>query len=185
MDEIEKIVDNADKVRLPGGEWTDSLTLKDAKPGTYTIEVMDKDGNISTVTITITDDEIAKGYWEASGSRVIWYISAAALALIILILLLAYNIKITAIVIDGNGEENKLKTKKKLKMRKDEVIVTLKQKDIEGSDYLKVELTKNFTKAMRGRMLVVMLNGAEIIRLRIPDNAEGRFAITLNKTKNQ
>jgi len=185
LDEIEKIVDDADKVRLPGGEWTDTLTLKDAKPGTYTIEVMDKNGNISTVTITITDEEVAKGYWQASDGKAVWYISVAVLALIIIILLLAYNIKITAIVNGGSGEEKVLKTKKKLKMRKDEVIVALKQKDFEESDYIKVELTKSFTKAMRGRALVVMLNKAEIIRTRIPDNAEGKYGFTINKTQNQ
>ena len=184
LDEIGKIVDDADKVRLPNGEWTDTLTLKDAKPGTYTIEVMDKNGNISTVTITITDEEVAKGSWQASNSTASWYISASVLALIIIIFLLAYNIKITAIVSDG-GEDSILKTKKKLKMRKDEVIVTLKQKDFEGSDYIKAELTKSFTKAMRGRTLIVMLNKTEIIRTRIPDNAEGRFGLTVNRIKNQ
>ncbi|NMC57375.1 MAG: tandem-95 repeat protein, partial [Eubacteriaceae bacterium] len=185
LDEIGKIIDDADKVRLPDGEWADTITLKDAKPGTYTIEVMDKNGNISTVTITITDEEVAKGYWQASNNYAIWYISASALAIIIIFFLLAYNIKITAIANNGSGEEKLLKTKKKLKMRKDEVIVALKQKDFEESEYIKVELTKNFTKAMKGRILIVMLNKAEIIRTRIPDNAKGRFALTVNKAKNQ
>ena len=61
-------------MRMPGGEWTDTLTLEDVEPGTYIIEVMDEDGNITTMEITVTDEQIAKGHWrptEAGGGRLV------------------------------------------------------------------------------------------------------------------
>jgi hypothetical protein len=185
LDDVKKIVQDAEKVRLPNGEWTDSLTLENIKPGTYTIEVMDKDGNVKSVNITITDEQIAKGFWKPSDNNIIWYVLPAAFAFLILFMLFAYNVKITLMGKDEYGGEKTLKTRKNLKQRRDEVIVFLKQKDLSEADYAVITLAKRFTKRMRSRVLVIMINNTEILRKAIPSDAEGRFEVTVGKKKNQ
>ena len=56
--DVEGVPGDAVSIRLPGGEWSDSLTLENVEPGTYLVEVKDKDGNIRTVEVRVTKRDI-------------------------------------------------------------------------------------------------------------------------------
>ncbi|MPN25137.1 hypothetical protein SDC9_172544 [bioreactor metagenome] len=171
-DDVADLLDGAVKVRLPGGEWSDSLTLEDIEPGTYLIETMDENGNIKTMTITITDDQIATGAWKpvgTAGEGWIW-LAAALAVLLLLLLLLAHNVRIELF-----GGRRKIGTVRRLKRGREEMTVRLKAGRAKGGDRGRIILSKGLTKRMRGRMLAVLLGEAEVLRVRVPEDAQGSF----------
>ena len=162
------------KIRMPGGEWMDELVLEDIEPGTYIVEVMDEDGNISLVEITITDEEIAAGLWHVEDHAGLpWWLWAAigAALLILLILLLAYNVSITVLNTDGKI----VRKIRKLRRRKDEVSVDVSARRVRGGVTGTVTLTRMFTKRIRGYMLIVAVDGQTVLSTQVPDDADGRF----------
>ena len=57
-EDIQEIPGDTVKIRLPGKEWSETLTLEDVGPGTYLIEAMDADGNVRTVEVRVTMRDI-------------------------------------------------------------------------------------------------------------------------------
>ena len=167
------------KIRLPGGEWSEELVLEDIEPGVYLVEVMDEDGNVTVMEITITDEEIAAGIWnDASVDGAPWYIwPAIALAILLILLLLLWrNVKI---VVYGD-DEKALRTIRKLKRRRGEVVAQIDQAQINDGVSGKVSLSRVFTKRMRGNTLVVKVGRLVVLRTLIPDDSDGRFEQTIN-----
>lgn len=172
--DIAEISDGAVQVRMPGGEWTDTLTLENIEPGTYIIEVMDEDGNVTTVEITIDDEEIAAGQWKptdpAGINWVVWALAALAL-LLILLLLFWRNVKVT--MFDDVGK--KLRSINRLRRKKGEVQVTVAENAARGSTWGIVTLGRAYTRRMRGNTLTIMQDDVQVLSVQVPDDAEGRF----------
>jgi hypothetical protein len=162
------------QIRMPGGEWSDELVLEDIEPGTYIVEVMDEDGNVSLVEITITDEEIAAGLWNVEKhSGLPWWLWAAGgtALLILLIFLLAYNVRITVWNEDGKA----VRRIHRLRRRKDKVQVDIPSRRVRGGIAGTVTLARAFTRRMRGNTLVVAVDGRTVLSTRVPDDADGRF----------
>ena len=169
------------QVRTPGGEWTDSLTLENVEPGTYIIEVMDEDGNITTMEITITDEQIAKGQWKPTEMGGIdWYVwTVLGLALLLLLLLLFWrNVKVTMYPAGGGRP---LRNVRRLRRRQNEVIVTVAGRTTRGSAYGRVTLSKAFTQRMTGKTLIVMQDDVQVLKVQIPEDAQERFEAIIER----
>ena len=171
--DIADISDGAKQVRLPGGEWSDTLSLEDIAPGTYIIEVMDEDGNVTTVEITISDEEIAAGQWKPTNPNSNWYVwTLAGFALLLILLLLLWrNVKVT--MYDANSRE--LRSIHRLRRRKDKVQVTVAENAARGSLWGTVILGRAFTRRMRGNMLIILHRDTEVLRVQVPEDADGMF----------
>jgi hypothetical protein len=141
------------EIRLPGDEWGDSLNLSDIPAGTYTVEVKDKDGNTQEVTITITDQSVAKGFWNIGDKQTGWLAKILlsiwtwiGAALLILLALLKRNMHITIY----NAGGRRVSSVKYLKRRQKEVAVTLNASRLKDGVEAKVRLSRFFTRRMRG-----------------------------------
>ena len=162
------------KLRLPGDAWSEELILEDIDPGVYQIEVMDAEGNISIIEVTITDYDIAMGKSdiESQDKLPLWiWITGIISVLFLLVLLLARNVFITIY----DKDDNVLRKVRRLRRKNDTVIVDLKADDVRGSAHGVIKLTKPFTKRMLGRLLVVSVEGKEILNIDIPEDTKGRF----------
>ena len=153
--------------------------LEDIEPGVYLVEVMDEDGNISVIEVTITDEAIAAGQWKPGQGSVPGYAwpLAGLILLCLLLLLLWYNVKITLLM----GENDKpVRTLRKLRRRRDEVIVAIETDKMQGSTHGVIILARAFSRRMRGNTLVVMVDDAEVLRTRVPEDQEGRFEVKID-----
>jgi hypothetical protein len=172
--DIAEITEGAVQVRMPGGEWTDELTLEGVEPGTYIVEVMDEEGNITTVEITITDEQVAAGQWKPTEPGMGWYVWAVlGLALLLILLLLFWrNVKITMYPEEGGKA---LRSIRRLRRKRDEVVVTVAGRATRDSAYGKATLGKAFTQRMKGKTLIVMRDDTLVLKVQVPEDAQGRF----------
>jgi hypothetical protein len=165
------------KIRLPGKEWSETLTLEDVGPGTYIIEAMDADGNIRTVEVRVTMRDIfARSIRSAGDNVTVTAIAAiAALAGILFLLLLAGH-NITVVVVGANGStEKKLRTLRRIKMRKKELIIKLDDKNLNGGDYCTLKIAKSLSREMRNNTVIVTMRGVEVLREQIPGDYNETF----------
>jgi hypothetical protein len=165
------------KIRLPGKEWSETLTLEDVGPGTYLIEAMDADGNVRTVEVRVTMRDIFARSLRSAGDNVTVAaaIAVAALAMILFLLLLnGYNI--TVVVVGSRGaSEQKLRTLRRIKFRKKELLVKLDNKHLIGGEFADFKVAKTLSKKMRGNTIVVTFRGEEVLREMIPENFDEAF----------
>jgi hypothetical protein len=104
-----------------------------------------------------------------------WWLLLIPLLLLLLLLLLLYNVSVAVYGVDENGQEKLLRTIRQLKSKKDEVIVQIKESKTRDGAFGLVELTKPFTKRMRGNRLIVRVEDTAILNVAIPQDAEDRF----------
>ena len=179
-----EITGDGKQIRLPGGEWTDSLVLEDIAPGTYLVEIIDEEGNIQVVEVTITDEAIAAGRWQphdkAGVSWLLW--AGIGLALLLLLLLvLCRNTVIDICTIDDSGREKVLRTMRWLKRRKDTVYVDLRNRHVLNAEYGRLTLTKAFTKRMKGKAVIIRLEGDVVLDAEVPEDIRGRFEAMIDR----
>lgn len=176
--DIPGLDDGVKGVRLPGAVWSDTVTLTDAVPGTYVVEVLGDDGSVRTVEIEITPYDIVLGAArprpEQIGVRTAAMAGGAALLALLLLALLGWNVRVQVFGPRG-ADTRKLRTLKKLRRRKDTLALRLTDGNTRGGETATIRLSRALTKRMRGRSLVVTRNGAELLSARIPEDAKGRF----------
>ncbi len=176
------VVWDAVKIRLPDGEWQDSLVLQDIEPGTYLIEVMDENGNVRIVEVTITDEDIAFGQFQPK-APVVWYVYAggtgAAGLLLLWLLLLWRNVKIEAIAARDGGRVRTVKVIRMLRRSRDVLMINLKAESIKDATKGLVTLSEGLTRRMRSKTLTVTLDGREVFAAVIPDDTKGSFEGTI------
>lgn len=182
--DVATISEGAVKVRTPDGEWTEMLNLEGVKPGTYIIEVMDENGNVTAVEITITDEQVAAGQWKpvakAEFKWYVWAIAALALLLLGIFLLLMFWHNVT-VTMYNDGNDRALRSIRKLRRKKDEVTVTVTGEDTRGSAWGTILLGEPFTKRMRGKTLIVMRDDTQVLSVQIPGDAKDRFEAKIEK----
>ncbi len=176
------VVQDAVKIRLPDGEWQDSLVLEDIEPGTYLIEVMDENGNVRIVEVTITDEDIAFGQFQPKAG-LDWYVYAlgggAAGLLLLFLLLLWRNVKIEAITRKDGGRLRTVRVIRKLRRSRDVLLIDLKPESIKDSTYGTITLSDGLTRRMRTKTLTVTIEGREVFNAVIPDDTKGSFEGTI------
>jgi hypothetical protein len=171
------VADGAVKVRLPGGTWQDSLTLDNIEPGTYLVEVIDEDGNVSIVEITITDEDVAAGQmmprYEGPAAYV-WMLCGLGLILLLL-LLLWRNVTVQACVTREDGSEKVVRTVRRLRRSRDTLEIKLKDRHVNGSEYGHVTLSKGLTRRMEDHTLIVTVEGKTVLNEKVAD-VRGRYS---------
>jgi len=176
-DDVAEIPGDTVKIRLPGKEWSETLTLEDVGPGTYLIEAMDENGNVRTVEVKVTMRDIFARSLRSAGDNVTVAaaIAVAALAMILFLLLLSgYNI--TVVVAGSRGaSEQKLRTLRRIKFRKKELVIKLENKHLIGGAFCDLKVAKTLSKKMRGNVIVVTMRGEEVLREMIPENFDEAF----------
>ena len=179
IEDIEEIPGDTVSIRLPGGEWDDSLTLENVGPGTYLIEAMDENGNIRTVEVRVTMRDIfARTIRSAADGFSPAAIALIALCLAILILLLlasGFNVTVSVATAAG-GNERKLRSMRRIKFRKEELVIKLDNKHVAGGEFVTLSLAKHLTKRMRGNTVVLNIRGKEVLREQIPENMDKAFS---------
>ena len=100
---------------------------------------------------------------------------------LLLLLLLWYNVTVTVYGPDENGKEKRLRTIRKLKRRKEEVTVSLKKSRVSDGTHGVLELTKLFTRRMRGNRLTIEVDGVVVLNAAVPDDADDRFQARIEK----
>ena len=176
VEDVEDAPEGTLYIRLPGTEeWSETLTLEGVGPGTYLVETIDEDGNVGTAQVRVTmRDIIARNMRGQSGSTWGAYVAAACLLLLLLFLAFGFNVRIR-IYGRRHDREHRLHTVLRVRRRKDTVIVKLSSKQIRGGVYGAARLSRGLTKRMRDRWFVVLVNGEELFRARIPDDAKDPF----------
>ena len=176
-EDVEEIPGDTVKIRLPGKEWSETLTLEDVGPGTYLIEAMDADGNVRTVEVRVTMRDIFARSIRSAGDNVTL---AAALAIVALaaiafaLLFSGYNI--TVVVVGKRGaSDQKLRTLRRIKFRKKELLVKLENKHLIGGEFADFKVAKALSKKMRGNTIVVTFRGEEVLRETLPDDFDEAF----------
>ncbi len=181
-EDVEGVPGDAVSIRLPGGEWSDSLTLENVEPGTYLVEVKDKDGNIRTVEVRVTKrDIVARSVRSAKDNitpAAIATIAGGAGILLLLLLAIGHNVTVTVTGMMGGAEKN-LRTMRRIKGRKKVLVLKLDDKQIKGGQSVVIKLAKRYTKNMRGNTVVVTVRGAEVFRETIPENYDEAFVRTI------
>jgi hypothetical protein len=180
-EDVEEIPGDTVQIRLPGQEWSESLTLENVVPGTYLVEAMDADGNVRTVEVRVTMRDIfARSIRSASDNvKLTAVLAIIALAAIAFALLLSgYNITVVVVGARG-GAEQKLRTLRRIKFRKKELIVKLEDKHLTGGEYCDFKVAKPLSKKMRGNTIVVTMRGQEVLREWIPDDFDDAFQRTI------
>ena len=184
-DDVEEIPGDTVKIRLPGKEWSETLTLEDVGPGTYIIEAMDADGNIRTVEVRVTMRDIFARSIRSAGDGVTTTAIAAIAALAgILFLLLLAGHNITVVVVGANGStEKKLRTLRRIKMRKKELIIKLDDKHLSGGEFCDLTIAKSLSREMRKNTVIVTMRGVEVLREQIPEDFNEAFKRTIRIEK--
>ncbi len=182
-EDVEEIPGDAVSIRLPGGEWSDTLTLENVEPGTYLVEVKDKDGNIRTVEVRVTKRDIVARSVRSAKDNVtpaaVATIAGAAALMIFLLLAIGHNVTITVTDMLGGAEKN-VRTLRRLRGRKKEFIIKLDNQQVKGGKYAVVKLAKALSKEMRGNTVVVNLRGVEVLREMIPEDNKEAFIRTIS-----
>ncbi|MEN6418518.1 MAG: Ig-like domain-containing protein [Clostridiaceae bacterium] len=164
-------------IRLPGEEWSQTLTREDVGPGDYIVEAMDADGNIYTTTVHVTMRDIVARQLRKDGAA--WGVAAVAgglgLAGLLIILLLIGNNVTVRVFGEAVGEEKKLRTMRRIRFRKDKLIIKLENKHVSGGEYATIHVAKHLTKRMRKRTIVVTLRGQEVLSELIPEDINEAF----------
>ncbi|NLI52951.1 MAG: hypothetical protein GX417_01345, partial [Clostridiales bacterium] len=177
-EDVEEIPGDTALIRLPGQEWSETLTLNDVGPGTYLIEAMDSDGNVRTVEVRVTMRDIFERSVRSAADNVspaaIALIALAAAALIFLLLLSGFNVTVT-VYNAKTGTEKKLRSLRRVMFRKKELVIKLEDRHIAGGEYGNLKLARHLTKRMRGNTLVVTIRGEEALRERIPEDMDRAF----------
>ncbi|MEN6339607.1 MAG: Ig-like domain-containing protein, partial [Clostridiaceae bacterium] len=179
--DIEDIVEDVPEppvyIRLPGEEWSQTLTLEDVGPGDYIVEAMDADGNIYTTTVHVTVRDIVARQLRKVGAG--WGVAAIAgglgLAGLLLILLLIGNNVTIRVFGEAVGEEKKLRTMRRIRFRKDTLLIKLEDKQVSGGEYATIRVAKHLSKRMRKRTIVITLRGAEVLRELVPEDMNEAF----------
>ncbi|MEN6635523.1 MAG: Ig-like domain-containing protein, partial [Clostridiaceae bacterium] len=181
-EDVEEIPGDAVSIRLPGGEWSDTLTLEDVEPGTYLVEVKDKDGNVRTVEVRVTKRDIVARSVRSIADNItpaaIATIGGAAALMLLLLLAIGHNVTVTVTGVLGGVEKN-LRTLRRIKGRKKELIVKLQDSHVKDGQYVVVKLAKSLSKDMRGNTVVVTIRGAEVFREMIPEDNKEAFVRTI------
>jgi len=181
-EDVEGIPGDAVSIRLPGGEWSDTLTLENVEPGTYLVEVKDKDGNVRTVEVRVTKRDIVARSVRSEKDNV----TPAAIAtivggtgiLLLLLLAIGHNVTVSVTGMMGGAEKN-LRTMRRIKGRKKELVLKLDDKHIKGGQNVVIKLAKRYTKNMRGNTVVVTIRGVEVFRETIPEDYSEAFVRTI------
>lgn len=176
-EDIEEIPGDTVKIRLPGKEWSETLTLEDVAPGTYLIEAMDEDGNIRSVEVRVTMRDIIARSVRSAGDQVTAaaIVVITALAAIAIVLLLAgYNV--TVVVVGSHGEaQQKLRTLRRIKFRRKELVIKLEDKHLMDGEFCDLKIAKPLSKQMRKNTVIVTMRGAEVLREQIPEDFDEAF----------
>jgi hypothetical protein len=179
--DVEDIADDVPQppvyIRLPGEEWSQTLTLEDVGPGDYLVEAMDSEGNVYTTTVHVTMRDIVARQLRKDGAA--WGIAAIAgglgLAALILILLFAgYNVTVTVFG-ESLGETKKLRALRRILFRRDKLIIKLENKHVSGGEYANIHVAKHLTKRMRKRTIVITVRGQEVLSEYIPEDINEAF----------
>ena len=170
------IVEGAKKIRLPGGEWTDTLTLEDVPPGTYLVEVMDADGNTQIVEITITEEAIAAGIYKPRTNQIALWLLGAGIGLGLLLLLLLWkNVTVEICAAGENGHGKVLRKRRWLKRRKNIIYIDMNARQVADATYGNMILGKSFTKRMENNTVVIRLKGDIVLEVLVPKDTQGCF----------
>lgn len=163
-------------IRLPGKEWSETLTLEGVEPGDYLVEVMDADGNVRTVTVHVTAQDIyARSLRnEGSAALTIALIVAAAAAMLLLLLFAGYNVIVTVVNVPFT-EEKKIRALRRIMFERTEFVIKLKSKHIRGGRFAKIKIAKHLTRKLRGNWIIVQIEGAEVLREQVPEDANEPF----------
>ncbi len=185
-EDVEEVPGDTVYIRLPGQEWGETLTLTDIGPGTYLIEVMDENGNIRTVEIHVTMQDIFARSLRSAADRISPAAAAfiALMALLILLLALLASCNVTVSVMgEKKGKERKLRVFRHIRRRKEELIVKLDGRRLTSGEYAVLRLARRFSKRMRGNTVVVTMQGGELLREQIPLDMDEAFIREINIPK--
>ncbi len=180
-EDVEEIPGDTVKIRLPGKEWSETLTLEDVTPGTYLIEAMDENGNIRTVEVRVTmRDIIARSLRSGDSGTVaaIAAIAVLALALFLILFMAGHNI---TVVVNGKrgGSAKKMRTMRRIMFRKEELVIKLDEKQLAGGDYCDLKIAKTLSKSMRNNIVIVTMRGEVVLREQIPQDFNESFRRTI------
>ncbi len=181
-DDIAEIPGDTVKIRLPGKEWSETLTLEDVGPGTYLVEAMDEQGNIRTVEVKVTmRDIIARSLRSAGDQTLVTIVAISLLALgLIAFLLLAAGHNVTVVVVGSRGTtQQKIRTLRRIKFRKKELLVKLEEKHLNGGEFCDLKIAKALSKQMRKNTVIVTMRGEEVLREQIPEDFDQAFQRTI------
>ena len=97
-DVVEDVPETPVYIRLPGEEWSQTLTLEDVAPGDYIVEAMDADGNIYSTTVHVTVRDIVARQLRKAGAG--WGVAAIAgglgfAGLLLILLFAGFNVTVT------------------------------------------------------------------------------------------
>jgi len=185
---VEDIPDIADlpsepvSIRLPGQEWSQTVTLEDVAPGDYNVEVMDADGTVHTVQVHVTARDIVARTLRKAGAGMVAAIAAAAVglaALAFFLLYLGYNITVRVIGPFGQ-EEKKLRTLRRMSFKKKLLIIQLSEAQVAGGKRAEIRLAKQLVKSMRGNEFAIDLRGERVLREQVPDDANEAIRRTIS-----
>ena len=169
-------------IRLPGKEWSETLTLEGVEPGDYLVEVMDEQGNIQTTTVHITAQDIYSRSLRGNDSTFTTVaLAVAAVAAVLLLLLFAgYNVIVTVVNVPFT-EEKKIRAMRRIMFERKEFVIKLDERQVQGGRFAKIKIAKHLTRKMRGNWIVVEVKGVEVLREQVPEdiNEAYRRKITL------
>jgi hypothetical protein len=165
-------------IRLPGEEWSQTLTLENAAPGEYLIEAMDKDGNVRVVKVRVTARDIfARSLRSAdSGTMTLLFAGGGAAALLLILLLLFVGNNVTVRVLGiTTAKKKSSRMSRRIHFRKKTLTVRLDEGLVHGGRLATIRMAKHLTKRMRGRWVVVEVRGVQVLREMIPPTAKDAF----------
>ena len=164
-------------IRLPGKEWSETLTLEGVEPGDYLVEVMDADGNVRTVTVHVTAQDIHSRSLRSKQSEipaVALAVAAATAAILLLLLLAGYNVTVTVVNVPF-AEEKKIRAMRRIMFSREEFVIKLKQRHIQSGRFAKIKIARHLTRRMRGNWVIVQIRGVEVLREQVPQDANEAF----------
>jgi len=163
-------------IRLPGKDWSETLTLEGVEPGDYLVEVMDEQGNIQTTTVHVTAQDIYSRSLRGRDSTlaIVALAVAAAVAILLLLLFAGYNVIVTVVNVPF-AEEKKIRAMRRIMFEREEFVIKLKQRHVQGGRFAKIKIAKHLTKKMRGNWVIVEIKGVEVLREQVPEDANEAF----------
>jgi len=163
-------------IRLPGKEWSETLTLEGVEPGDYLVEVMDEQGNVTTTTVHVTAQDIFARSLRGRDSVIatVTIAVAAAAAILLLLLFMGYNVIVTVVNVPF-AEEKKIRAMRRIMLQRKELVIKLEQRHVQGGRFAKIKIAKHLTRKMRGNWVIVEIKGVEVLREQIPEDADEAF----------